>query len=100
MSETITKTRATNKIKIQEPSKYKVVVYNDDKTPVDFVVAMLIKVFRHSESIALDLTMKIHNDGYAVAGIYPFEIAEQKGVEATGLARQYGHPLLIKVETE
>ena len=98
MSETITKVRETTKIKIQEPVKYKVVVYNDDKTPVDFVVAMLIKVFRHSESTALDLTMKIHNDGSAVAGIYSFEIAEQKGVEATSLARQYGHPLLIKVE--
>ena len=100
MADTITKTRNTTKIKIQEPVKYKVVVYNDDKTPVDFVVAMLIKVFRHSEGTALDLTMNIHNEGSAVAGLYPYEIAEQKGVEATSLARQHGHPLVIKVETE
>jgi ATP-dependent Clp protease adaptor protein ClpS len=65
---------------------------------MEFVIVMLITVFKHSQDAAIDLTMKIHNDGSAVAGIYSFEIAEQKGLDATDLARAHGHPLQIKVE--
>ena len=100
MSDTATKQRETTKNRIKEPSKYKVVVLNDDYTPMDFVVAMFIEVFRHSESAAVDLTKKIHIEGSAVAGIYTYEVAEQKGLDATNLARDNGHPLQIKVEAE
>jgi ATP-dependent Clp protease adaptor protein ClpS len=67
---------------------------------MEFVIAMLIKVFRHSEEAAVNLTMKVHNEGHAVAGIYSYEVAEQKGIEGTNLARQHGYPLIIKVESE
>lgn len=95
-----TKTVSKNKEKNQEPSKYKVIVCNDDVTPVEFVISMLVAVFRHSEKNALELTLKIHNNGHAVVGIYSYEIAEQKGLDATNLARANGFPLIIKVEPE
>ena len=82
------------------PSLYKVILVNDDVTPVDFVIALLEHVFKHDEVTAQHVTMQIHNEGSGVAGIYPFEIAEQKGMEATSISRQNGHPLVIKVEEE
>jgi ATP-dependent Clp protease adaptor protein ClpS len=100
MTDTATKTREATKIKIKEPSKFKVIVVNDDVTPMDFVVYMFVKIFNHTEPSAVQLTMKIHNEGSAVAGIYTYEIAEQKSIEATLLARQNGHPLVTKVVEE
>jgi len=99
-SDTITKNKETIDNVVLEPGKYKVVFYNDNATPIDFVIALLMKVFRHGEESATELTMKIHNEGNAVAGVYIYEIAEQKGVESTNLARQNGFPLVIKVEAE
>ena len=99
MSDTLTKTRETTDTVILEPGKYKVMIYNDDKTPVEFVIALLMKVFRHSEEAATDLTLKVHHEGKAVAGIYSYEIAEQKGMEGTKMAQSHGYPLVIKVET-
>ena len=84
----------------KEPSKYKVVVCNDDVTPVDFVVAMLVEVFKHPQEQALRLTLDIHNNGKAVAGVYSHEVAEQKVVDGTDLARANGFPLVIKAEAE
>jgi ATP-dependent Clp protease adaptor protein ClpS len=100
MSDTATKQRETTKNRIKEPGKFKVIVLNDDHTPMDFVVALFVDVFKHNEKTAVDLTMKIHKEGSAVAGIYTYEIAEQKGLDATNLARDHGHPLQIKVEAE
>jgi|TARA_B100000085_G_scaffold30150_1_gene24904 ATP-dependent Clp protease adaptor protein ClpS len=88
------------KQKITEPLKYKVIFVNDDQTPMDFVVDLLIQIFKHSQESAKDLTMKIHQEGSAVVGVYTFEIAEQKGVEATNLSRSHGFPLQIKLEKE
>ncbi len=85
---------------IKEPSKYKVIFMNDNETPMDFVVSILTAIFRHTEKTAQELTMKIHNDGQAVVGIYSFEIAEQKAVEGTKLARENGYPLQIAVDKE
>lgn len=100
MAGTITETSVINDIGVVEPGKYKVVFYNDDVTPMEFVVAVLMKIFRHDEPTATDLTMKVHNDGHAVAGVYRFELAEQKGIETTSIARQHGYPLVVKVEAE
>ena len=100
MTDVEVKKKDSVKNRIKEPKKYKVVVLNDDYTPMDFVVAILMQIFRHSESQAMSLTLQIHNEGSAVAGIYNYEIAEQKGIEATGVARENGHPLQIKLESE
>jgi ATP-dependent Clp protease adaptor protein ClpS len=85
---------------ITEPKRYKVIFLNDDKTPIEFVIDLLKSVFRHTDETAKDITLKVHNEGSAVVGVYSFEIAEQKGVEATNLARQAGFPLQIKIDPE
>ena len=100
MAETITEIKETLDNVTLEPGKYKVVFYNDDSTPMQFVVAVLMQIFKHSQEVATDLTMKVHNDGSAVAGVYNFEIAEQKCGETTSLARHNGFPLISKVEAE
>jgi ATP-dependent Clp protease adaptor protein ClpS len=82
------------------PGRYKVVLVNDNTTPVDFVIALLMHVFKHTEEKARGITLEVHNTGAGVAGIFPYEIAEQKGVESTMLARQNGWPLVIRVEEE
>ena len=98
MADIATKKKTATKNKLKEPGKFKVVVMNDEVTTVEFVVAMFITIFNHPEDHAIALTMKIHNEGSAVAGIYNYEIAEQKGIDATSLARENGYPLAIKVE--
>ena len=85
---------------VKEPSKYKVIFMNDNETPMDFVVAILTSVLRQSEKTAQELTMKIHEEGTAIVGLYSFEIAEQKSLEATKLARANGFPLQIQIEKE
>ena len=84
----------------KEPGKYNVIVLNDDITPVEFVIAMLVAVFNHEEKQALALTLDIHNNGRAVAGVYTYEIAEQKVIDGTNMARNNGFPLLMKVEAQ
>jgi ATP-dependent Clp protease adaptor protein ClpS len=90
--------KQTVKKKFKEPKKYNVVVMNDNFTPMEFVIAMLMTIFKHDQNRAVDITLKIHNDGSAVAGSYSHEIAEQKSADAIKMARSHGHPLLVKVD--
>lgn len=85
---------------LKEPGKYKVIICNDNVTTIEFVVAMLMHVFKHSEQSAFDLTLSVHENGSAVAGIYSYEIAEQKVIDSTNMARINGFPLITKVEPE
>ena len=87
-------------VSLQPPKMWKVVFLNDDHTPMELVIELLTQVFKHNESSARDLTMEIHNEGSAVAGVYSYEIAEQRGIEATNIARANGSPLRIQVEQE
>jgi len=102
MAETAVDVQIDEKIKqvIAEPKRYKVVFLNDDKTPIEFVIELLVSLFRHSEETAKDITLTVHNEGSAVAGIYTYEIAEQKTIESTALSRQHGFPLQIRIEQE
>jgi ATP-dependent Clp protease adaptor protein ClpS len=88
------------KQKIQEPKKWKVIFLNDDHTPMDFVISVLTEVFKHTDEVARNITIQIHEDGSGIAGTYSFEIAEAKAVESTQLARASGFPLQIKLEEE
>lgn len=88
------------KQKIQEPKRWKVVFLNDDTTPIDFVIGLLLEIFKHNQDTAKAITLEIHNSGSGIAGVYSFEIAEAKAVEATQLARSSGFPLQIKMEEE
>lgn len=85
---------------IQEPKRWKVIFLNDDYTPMDFVIQVLQEIFKHSQDTATNITMQIHNEGSGIAGVYSFEIAEVKAVEATTLARSNGFPLQVKMEEE
>jgi ATP-dependent Clp protease adaptor protein ClpS len=100
MSDTAIKTRELVTTNLKPPSKYKVVVMNDDFTPMEFVIVMLMTIFKHSQENATSLTIKIHNEGSATAGIYTFEVAEQKAIDAQFLAREHGHPLQLRIEEE
>jgi len=95
-ADTITKEKQTYTLK--EPGMYKVVFFNDDITPMNFVVQILIELFKHNSERANSIMQQIHNNGSGVAGIYPYEIAEQKGVETSVLARENGYPLQVKID--
>jgi len=88
------------KVTVQEPKQWKVILLNDDTTPVEFVIQLLTQIFRHTELTAKDITLQVHETGSGIAGTYSFEIAEAKAVEATSLARANGFPLQIKLEEE
>lgn len=88
------------KQKIIEPKRWKVVFLNDESTPIDFVVGLLTETFKHSQETAKAITLEIHTQGSGIAGVYSFEIAEAKAVEATQLARSSAFPLQIKMEEE
>ena len=85
---------------IEEPKKYKVVMLNDDKTPMDWVIGLLTLIFKHSQETAEKITLTIHNEGSGVVGVYTYEIAEQKTAEAITASRENGFPLAIKMEAE
>ena len=88
------------RVRVPEPKRWKVILINDDVTPVDFVVTLLMDVFKHDPNSAGNITMQIHETGSAIAGVYNFEIAEIKAVESTTLARAAGYPLQIKMEED
>jgi ATP-dependent Clp protease adaptor protein ClpS len=83
---------------VLEPEPVKVIMLNDDITPVDFVVELLIKIFRHSQETAKEITLKIHSEGSSIVGSYSYEIAEQKTKEAIEESRSRGFPLQIRLE--
>lgn len=85
-------------VELRPPNQWKVVFLNDDFTPMEFVIALLINIFRHDEQSAEKITVEIHNTGSAVVGLYTHEIAEQKCIDATTVSRQHGHPLQITIE--
>jgi ATP-dependent Clp protease adaptor protein ClpS len=87
-------------LQISPPSLYKVLFLNDDVTPMDHVIALLIQIFGHDIKTATEVTLEIHNSGSGVAGVYNFEIAEQKALEATEISRSNSFPLRIRVERE
>jgi len=94
----VTKTKPQPNFDLKEPMMYKVIYINDDVTTLQFVIETLMKVFGHNLEDATIITEKIHVDGSGVAAVLPYEIAEQKGVEVTQMARGNGFPLQIKLE--
>jgi|TARA_B100001093_G_C26726631_1_gene970262 ATP-dependent Clp protease adaptor protein ClpS len=85
---------------LKTPKNYTVIILNDEVTPMDFVIEIMVKIFKHTLETAKDLTIKIHKEGSAVVGLYTYELAEQKGTEATNESRDRGFPLQIKIEQE
>lgn len=84
--------------KVKPPPLYKVVLLNDDYTPMDFVVVVLEKFFRMSREQATRVMLKVHHEGRAVCGIYPRDLASTKVEQVTRFARQHQHPLACVME--
>ncbi len=84
--------------KTKEPAMYKVILFNDDVTPMDFVVHILVKIFSMNEKEAIDVMLKIHNEGYGICGVYSFEIAETKLAEVKLITKKEKYPLQSGIE--
>ena len=97
-------TKISSKIKtkteVPEPVRYNVIYINDEVTTQEFVIETLVLIFNYAHDAADEMTMKVHQDGSAVVATLPYEMAEQKGVEVTLLARNNGFPLAVKLEPE
>jgi ATP-dependent Clp protease adaptor protein ClpS len=100
MGKAVTKIKPVPNLDLKEPPMFKVIYINDDVTTMEFVILTLVDFFNHTEESAKDLTVKIHEEGSAVVAILPYEMAEQRGVEVTHLARTEGFPLTIKLEPD
>ena len=98
VTDTAIRTETREKIKIEEPAKYDVIFLNDEVTTYDFVIKVLKQIFHKTDEQAIALTKHIHEKGSGVVGTYLYEIAEQKGIETTVLARDEGYPLQVKVQ--
>lgn len=92
--------RIEPKLNISEPPNYRVIYINDETTTQEFVVETLKIIFGYDEGAATALTLKVHEDGSAVVAVMPYEMAEQKGIEVTLLARSNSFPLQVKIEQD
>jgi ATP-dependent Clp protease adaptor protein ClpS len=89
---------AERKPEVKKPPMYKVMLLNDDYTPMDFVVSVLKQFFYKSMEQATKIMLQVHYDGAGVAGIYTSEIAETKVSLVNDYARSNGHPLMCTME--
>ena len=86
------------KPKLKPPSMYKVLMINDDYTPMDFVIHILESLFHMNQEQATQVMLKVHTEGRAVCGIYTRDIAETKAAQVNQYAREQEHPLLCEIE--
>ncbi len=86
--------------RLDKPKMYKVILLNDDFTPMDFVVLVLQKFFGKSEEQATKVMLDVHQKGAGVAGVFTLEIAEMKSMQVNQFARSNQHPLKCSLEHE
>lgn len=86
------------KEEVKKPSLYRVLLLNDDYTPMEFVVALLRSVFNKSTEEAAEITMHVHKNGIGQCGVYTYEIAETKVAQVIDIARKNQHPLQCTME--
>ena len=91
-------TLTKEKIKLQEPGLWDVIFLNDNITTMEFVIKVLKQIFGKTQEQAENITKQIHDQGQGIVGSYVHEVAEQKGIETTVLARDEGYPLQVKVQ--
>ncbi|MEL5893114.1 ATP-dependent Clp protease adaptor ClpS [Bacteroides sp. GD17] len=92
--------REKERIELREPRRFKVTIYNDDFTTMEFVVKILTTVFFKSGAEAETLMLQVHHGGSAIVGIYPYDIAQSRVQKATRMARNEGFPLRLTVAPE
>ena len=86
--------------KIEPPKKYKVVLHNDDYTPMEFVVLVLMDVFNYGVHRAHEIMLQVHEQGKGIAGVFSKEIAWMKTRKCNQVARREGHPFKVLMEKE
>jgi ATP-dependent Clp protease adaptor protein ClpS len=86
--------------KTKKPSLYKVLMLNDDYTPMEFVVAVLQSIFNKSSEDAHRIMLQVHKEGVGICGVYTYEIAETKVALVIDFARKHQHPLQCTLERE
>lgn len=87
-------------VKVERPSLYKVLLLNDDFTPMDFVVEVLESVFKQDHTSATKIMLDVHKKGKGVCGVYPYEIAETKVAIVANMAKEAGFPLQCTMEKD
>ncbi|HVL55033.1 MAG TPA: ATP-dependent Clp protease adaptor ClpS [Burkholderiaceae bacterium] len=92
--------RSTRAVHVRPPPRWRVVLHNDDYTPFDFVVDLLMRRYAKSEPEALRIAMNVHHTGFGVAGTFTKEIAVQKVIDTSNIARAHGYPLLVEAEQD
>ena len=100
MSKTVTQIRTKTQTKVQRPRLHKVLLFNDDYTPRDFVVEVLKAVFRLNESQALNIMLTAHKKGVCVVAVFAQDIAETKAARGTEAGAARGYPLRFGTEPE
>ena len=100
MTDTITKPKIQDEIKVERPRLHKVILVNDDFTPREFVVTVLKAEFRMNEDQAVRVMMTAHRRGACVVAVYTKDVAEAKATNATDAGRSKGYPLLFTTEPE
>ena len=91
---------AESKPKLKKPPLYRVVLLNDDYTPMEFVVQVLQKIFSLERTVATRVMLQVHTQGKGVCGVYTYEIAETKAAQVTASAQRNQHPLLCTLEED
>ncbi len=86
--------------KTKKPAMYKVMLLNDDFTPMEFVVYILERVFKCTRADATDIMINVHKTGVGIAGIYTYEVAETKVDQVMAMARKNEHPLQCTMEKD
>ena len=89
---------ATRTQKPKPPSMYSVLIFNDDYTPMEFVVEVLERFFNKNREQATQIMLQVHTKGSGVCGIYPLDIAETKVSQVLDLAKEQGHPLQCNMQ--
>ena len=93
-------TRPKTRTKAKRPSMYKVIILNDDFTPMEFVVHVLERFFGVTHGQAVEIMLTVHKKGVAVVGVFSYEIAETKVAQVMDFAQRHQHPLQCTMEKE
>ena len=93
-------TKLEIKPKTKIPSLYRVLMMNDDYTPMEFVIEVLEKFFQKNREEATQIMLHVHQRGVGVCGVYTYDLAETKAMQVMNYARKYEHPLQVQLEKE
>ena len=83
---------------LKSPAMYKVILLNDDYTPMDFVIEVLRIFFKMEQEKAMQVMLALHTQGKAICGVYPRDIAETKSIQVNQYSREHKHPLLCEID--